>query len=170
MKTATWPSPTLVLSPSPPMPTSITATSTGASANAANASTVSASKKVTGSSPAATSSRSTRSMKGSTSAQLRLRASSVMGRPSTTMRSLKRTRCGLVKRPVRRPAARRMLSVIRLVDVFPLVPVTCTIGYARCGSPRSSTTRRVADRRGCGACSPIRERSAWYTASPSRSK
>ena len=44
VKTATWPSATLVESHSPPMPTSITATSTGASAKLEKASTVSASK------------------------------------------------------------------------------------------------------------------------------
>ena len=51
VNTATCPSATLVESHSPPMPTSSTTTSTGASAKHAKASTVSASKKVSGSSP-----------------------------------------------------------------------------------------------------------------------
>ncbi len=44
--TATSPSTTFVASHDPPMPTSMIATSTGASANAANAITVSTSKKL----------------------------------------------------------------------------------------------------------------------------
>lgn len=79
-----------------------------------------------------------------------------MGSPSMTMRSRIDTRCGLVIRPVRRPWARTMLSVIRAVEVLPFVPVMWMTGYARCGSPSSSTARRVAVRRCSGDCSPIR--------------
>ena len=40
---------------------------------------------------------------GLMSSQLRTSASSEIGSPSMTMRSLKRTRCGLVSSPVRSP-------------------------------------------------------------------
>ena len=49
--------------------------------------------------------------------------SAATGAPSTTIRSLIETRCGLVNRPVRRPRLRSSASVIRAVDVLPLVPV-----------------------------------------------
>ena len=51
------------------------------------------------------------------------------------MRSLMRTRCGEVYRPVRRPAARRMLASIAAVEPLPLVPATCTERKARSGCP-----------------------------------
>ena len=40
---------------------------------------------------------------------------------------------------------------MRLVEVLPLVPVMWMTGAARCGSPSSSTARRVGSSRGCGA-------------------
>ncbi len=160
VKTATCPSATFVESHSPPIPTSITMTSTGASAKVAKASTVSASKKVSASSPLATSSASTISRYGRMSSQLRANASLVIGSPSSRIRSLTRSRCGLVSSPVRRPVARRSDSIIRLVDVLPLVPVMWMIGAERCGSPSSSTARRVGSRRGCGVASPMRASSS----------
>ena len=57
------------------------------------------------------------------SSQLRANASLLTGMPSITMRSLMRTRCGLVSRPVFRPVARSSDSIIRLVEVLPFVPV-----------------------------------------------
>ena len=82
------------------------------------------------------------------SSQLRENASLLIGTPSIMMRSLTRSRCGLVSRPVRKPVARSSASIIRLVEVLPFVPVICTTGADRCGSPSSSTARRVASSRG----------------------
>ncbi len=124
--TATSPSAVFVESHDPPMPTSITATSTGASENATNATAVSSSKKVSGSSPAPVSSASTSSTNGATSSHASATAASAMGSPSIMIRSVNRSRCGLVNSPVRSPWARTRLSMMRLVDVLPLVPVTCT--------------------------------------------
>jgi hypothetical protein len=160
VNTATCPSATFVESHSPPIPTSSTMTSTGASAKHAKASTVSASKKVRVSSPSAASSASTMSRNGRMSSQLRANASSLIGSPSIMMRSVTRSRCGLVSSPVRSPVARRSDSIMRLVEVLPLVPVMCTTGAARCTSPSSSTARRVGSRRGCGVDSPTRPSSS----------
>ena len=124
--TTTSPSAVLVESHEPPIPTSITATSTGASAKATKASTVSSSKKVRGASPAAASSASTRSTNGEISSQASATSPSSIGSPSIMTRSVNRSRCGLVNRPVRRPWARTIDSTIRAVDVLPLVPVRCT--------------------------------------------
>src|SRR3954447_13665348 len=57
------------------------------------------------------------------------------------------SRCGLVKRPTRRPNPRRSSSIIRAVVVLPLVPATWTTGIARCGDPSRSTSAlmRVSD-------------------------
>ncbi len=160
VNTATCPSATLVESHSPPIPTSSTTTSTGASAKQAKASTVSVSKKVSGSSPAPSSSASTIATNGWISSQLRATASSAMGSPSMRIRSVNRSRCGLERRPVRRPEARSRLSIMRLVDVLPFVPVMWMTGAAWCGSPSSSTARRVGARRGRGEPSPMRASSA----------
>ena len=46
-----------------------------------------------------------------------------IGLPDNVIRSRMSCRCGEVKRPVRRPLSRRIASIIRLVDVLPLVPV-----------------------------------------------
>ena len=43
-----------------------------------------------------------------------------IGEPSSWKRSVKSTRCGLVKSPVRSPWARSSDSIARLVDVLPL--------------------------------------------------
>ncbi len=50
------------------------------------------------------------------------------GSPSMQIRSRMEVRCGLVNRPVRRPRARSSRSVIRAVDVLPLVPVRWMTG------------------------------------------
>ena len=49
-------------------------------------------------------------------------AASATGSPSIMIRSVKRSRCGLVNSPVRRPCARIRLSMMRLVEVLPFVP------------------------------------------------
>ena len=106
------------------MPTSTTATSTGASANAAYAIPTIVSKKLSGWGWDA----STRWVYGATSLNARTNSSSVSGSPSTQIRSFIRSRCGLVKRPVRRSSARSRVSIIRLVEVLPLVPVSWITG------------------------------------------
>ncbi len=63
---------------------------------------------------------------GATSSHARTNASSDSGSPSTEIRSVIDSRWGLVKRPVRRPAARSRSSSMREVLVLPLVPVRCT--------------------------------------------
>ena len=122
--TATCASATLVASHVPPMPTSTTATSTGASANAAYAMPTIVSKKLIGCGWE----ESTRWVYGATSLKARTNSSSVSGSPSTQIRSFIRSRWGLVKRPVRRSSARSSVSIIRLVEVLPLVPVSWITG------------------------------------------
>ncbi len=77
---------TLVASRRPPMPTSSSTRSAGVRAKARKAATVVTSKKVMGR-PALT---------RSTSSRMAESASSATSSPATRMRSLKRTRCGLV--------------------------------------------------------------------------
>ncbi len=106
------------------MPTSTTATSTGASANAAYAIPTTVSKNDSGWSW----SPSTRCVYGATSLNARTNASSVSGSPSIEIRSLIRSTCGEVNRPVRRSSARSRVSIIRDVEVLPLVPVRWMTG------------------------------------------
>ena len=106
------------------MPTSTTATSTGASANAAYAIPTTVSKNDSGCGCAA----STRWVYGATSLNARTNSSSVSGLPSMQIRSLIRSTCGLVNRPVRRSSARSRVSIIRDVEVLPLVPVRWITG------------------------------------------
>ena len=101
------------------MPTSTTATSTGASANAAYAMPTTVSKKESGCASLA----STRWVYGATSLNARTNASSLSGSPSMQIRSLIRSTCGEVNRPVRSSRARSRVSIIRAVEVLPLVPV-----------------------------------------------
>ena len=54
--------------------------------------------------------------------------SSVSGSPSTEIRSVIDSTCGLVNRPVRSPVARIRVSIIREVLVLPLVPVRWRTG------------------------------------------
>jgi hypothetical protein len=77
---------TLVASSRPPMPTSSSVRSAGVRAKARKAATVVISKNVIGR-PALT---------RSTSCRIAISASSSISVPATRMRSLKRTRCGLV--------------------------------------------------------------------------
>ena len=122
--TATAASATLVASHEPPMPTSTTATSTGASANRAYAMPTIVSKNDSGCSSLA----STRWVYGATSLNAATNSSSVSGSPSTEIRSVIRSTCGLVNRPVRRSSARSSVSIIRDVEVLPLVPVRWITG------------------------------------------
>ena len=79
------------------------------------------------------------------------------GWPSMLIRSRIDTRCGEVNRPVRRPRSRSSASIIRVVDVLPLVPVTCTTGYARCGSPSRLTSAATRSSVGSIWCSARRD-------------
>ena len=74
-----------------------------------------------------------------------------------TIRSLIETRCGLVNRPVRSPRPRSSASVIRAVDVLPLVPVMWITGQARCGSPSSPTSSVIRSKARSTECSGRRE-------------
>ena len=71
---------------------------------------------------------STRWVYGATSLNARTNASSASGSPSTEIRSDIRSTCGLVNRPVRRSWARSRVSIIREVEVLPLVPVRWITG------------------------------------------
>src|SRR5216683_907077 len=137
--TATVPSATLVASQVPPSPTSTTATSTGASANAANAMAVSTSKNDSGTPWRL----STSSTYGSTSWYAAMKRSASSGSPSTQIRSRMELRCGLVNLPVRSPRSRSSASIMRAVDVLPLVPVMWMTGQERCGSPSSAVTAAI---------------------------
>ena len=106
------------------MPTSTTATSTGASAKAAYAIPTIVSKNDSGWSWSA----STRWVYGATSLNARTNCSSLNGSPSRQIRSVIRSTWGLVKRPVRRSRARSRVSIIRDVEVLPLVPVRWMTG------------------------------------------
>ncbi len=90
--------------------------------------------------------------------------STLIGSPSKAMRSRMSCRCGLVKRPVRRPNSRSSRSVIRAVEVLPFVPVMWMTGNVRCGSPISSTTAAIRASVGVRSCSGVRPRisaSTW---------
>ena len=56
-----------------------------------------------------------------------MKPSSSIGSPSRAMRSRMVVRWGLVKRPVRMPVAARSRSVMRAMEVLPLVPVMWTV-------------------------------------------
>ena len=105
------------------MPTSITATSTGASAKTANAIAVSTSKN-----DSAAGWRSSTSGRTAASRRRPPRTARRSGSPSTLIRSRIETRCGLVNSPVRSPRARSRVSIIRAVEVLPLVPVMWMTG------------------------------------------
>ncbi len=106
---------------------------------------------------------STRWVKAATSLKARTKPSSSSGSPSTLMRSLIFSRCGEVKRPVRRSRARSSSSIIRLVLVLPLVPVRCTDRKERCGSPNSSVKASMRSRLGSSLVSGQRDRRASST-------
>ena len=62
-------------------------------------------------------------MYGATSLNAVTNASSLIGSPSRLIRSVIDSRCGLVNRPTRRPSGAIRVSIIRAVEVLPLVPV-----------------------------------------------
>ncbi len=66
---------------------------------------------------------STRWVYGATSLNAATNASSLIGSPSRLIRSVIDSRCGLVNRPTRSPRASIRVSIIRAVEVLPLVPV-----------------------------------------------
>ena len=119
VSTATDASITLVASQVPPIPTSTTAASTGASAKAAYAIATTVSKNESGWSWSA----STRWVYGAISLNVETNSSSLIGSPSRLIRSVIDSRCGLVNRPTRSPVATISVSIIRAVEVLPLVPV-----------------------------------------------
>ena len=106
---------------------------------------------------------STRCVYGATSLKARTKASSSSGSPSTLIRSFIVSTCGLVKRPVRSSRARSSASIIREVDVLPLVPVRWTIRKERCGSPSSSRNASIRSSEGSRRVSGQRESRASST-------
>ena len=157
-----------------PCPTSTTATSTGASAKAANAIAVITSKK------------DSRTLAARRVDQVEVRRDVVVRRdePLRVDRLAvegdplaDECRCGLVNRPVRRPNARSSASIIRAVEVLPLVPVTWITGEARCGiaeqvdqradpvqrRARSRAPGPLADQLELDARQPARRRSVSVT-------
>ena len=83
------------------------------------------------------------SMASRTSATASAKASSSIGAPAISMRSLKRVRCGELRNPVLRPAARRPAAIIAAVEPLPLVPATCTIRKDRSGRPSRSVNALI---------------------------
>ena len=65
---------------------------------------------------------------GATSLNAVTNCSSVSCSPSRLIRSVIRSTCGLVNRPVRSSSARSRVSIIRDVEVLPLVPVRWMTG------------------------------------------
>ena len=55
------------------------------------------------------------------------------------MRSFTRSRCGLVYAPTCTPSVVSNATAMRVVVVFPFVPVRWMIGYSTCGEPSRST-------------------------------
>ena len=113
------------------MPTSTTATSTGASAKAAYAIPTTVSKNDSGWASRLVDEVGVRRHVVERAHERLV----VSGSPSIEIRSLIRSTCGVVNRPVRRSSARSSVSIIRDVDVLPLVPVRWIDRVARCGSP-----------------------------------
>src|SRR5215204_1434255 len=72
-------------------------------------------------------------------------------------------RCGLVKRPTRRPNPRNSSSIMRAVVVLPLVPATWTTGMARCGDPSRSTRAWMRASEGSSRFSGQRASSSFST-------
>ena len=144
------------------MPTSTTATSTGASAKAAYAMPTTVSKNDSGCVLVGV---DERARYGATSLKARTNSSSVSGSPSIEIRSVIRSTCGLVNRPVRRSSARSRVSIIRDVEVLPLVPVRWITGIAACGSPSSSMNAWIRSSEGSSLVSGQRDSRASSTSS-----
>src|SRR5690606_31168937 len=62
------------------------------------------------------------------------------------IRSVTPFKCGEVNIPVRRSWPRTSRSIMRVVEVLPLVPVTWTERKARCGSPIMSSSALMRSR------------------------
>ena len=84
------------------------------------------SKKVIGTPPSNCS--STISTMGAICHQIWSKRSALIGSPSTLIRSVASTRCGLENRPVRNPIARSSASIMIAVLPLPLVPVIWMTG------------------------------------------
>ncbi len=108
---------------------------------------------------------STRWVYGATSLNARTNSSSVSGSPSMEIRSFIRSTWGLVNRPVRSSSARSRVSIIRDVEVLPLVPVRWIRRYDDCGSPSSSVKAWIRSREGSRRVSGQRDRRASSTSS-----
>ena len=126
---ATSPATRFVASQDPPIPTSNTPSATGLSANDRNASAVRASKYVTSPKPSSSTCRSTGSRCSHSSAN----ASSAIGSPQTSKRSVTESRCGEVNRPVEIPCAHATAAATRAAVVLPFVPVAWIVGYVSSG-------------------------------------
>ena len=137
---------TLVASCRPPMPTSTMATSTGASANFQIAMAVSTSKKLIRGLPCSSIRASTRSTMSLIWSQESTKSSSLSSWPSMAMRSLMRSRCGEVYRPVRMPYARQIASAMRAVEPLPFVPVMWITRNDSSGWPNRSRMSVIRSR------------------------
>ncbi len=86
------------------------------------------SKKLSRGPPASSLTSSAMASTGATSSYTDRKDSISIGSPSTRIRSRRSDRCGEVTRPVCRPNERSRDSIIRAVEVLPLVPVTWITG------------------------------------------
>ena len=68
------------------------------------------------------------------------------------MRSLTRSRCGLVYEPVERPTASSSAAIMRVADVLPFVPVRCTAGNSSCGRARAARSAPRSGRASARSC------------------
>src|SRR2546423_1051935 len=81
---------------------------------------------------------STMDTNGSISRNVCTYRSGLTGAPSMAIRSVTSCRCGLVNRPTRRPIRVSRASIMRAVEVLPVVPGICTTGYDRRGLPSTA--------------------------------
>ena len=155
---------TLVASSRPPSPTSMIAASAGERAKARKATAVVASKKL-GSMPL---------LASRTSFSSAASWPSSISWPAIRMRSLKRTRCGLVKAWILWPAASSAARRKAQTEPLPLVPATWnTGGSASCGRPRRSSRRVIRSRprrSPPGDNFASKSSSAWTAGSAERAK
>ena len=78
--------------------------------------------------------------RSATAAICSAKSSSLIGSQLRLMRSLSRSRCGLVYVPTVSPCAISRRVIICVVEPLPLVPVTWMTGYVSCGSPIAATS------------------------------
>ncbi len=141
VSTATGAASTLVASWRPPRPASTTAASTPRSASSENAAAVSSSNWVTRSPPVSV--RSTLTAAAAARSTAAPNASGSRSASPMRMRSAKVERCGDKYAPVRTPWASRIAAAIRTVELLPFVPTTWIARNARCGLPRTVSSRRI---------------------------